>query len=88
MEKLEQGCEHDARLYPKGARVAAPARIAHNPRVALTTSLVSSKDSFKAHFTPRVARLFPFLRWWPRVNRVTLRADAIAGGIGALVVLP
>src|SRR5215211_2635329 len=34
------------------------------------------------------ARLFPFLSWWPRVNRVTLRADAMAGAIGAVVVLP
>src|SRR5215213_4517919 len=34
------------------------------------------------------ARLFPFLHWWPRVNRVTLRADAVAGAIGAVVVLP
>ena len=24
-------------------------------------------------------RLLPFLRWWPRVDRGTLRADAIAG---------
>ena len=34
------------------------------------------------------ARLFPFLQWWPRVNRVTVRADVIAGAIGALLVLP
>ncbi|MDH3286835.1 MAG: SulP family inorganic anion transporter [Betaproteobacteria bacterium] len=33
-------------------------------------------------------RLFPLLRWWPRVDRVTLRADALAGVIGAIVVLP
>lgn len=33
-------------------------------------------------------RLFPFLRWWPRVNRSSLRTDAIAGLIGAIVVLP
>lgn len=33
-------------------------------------------------------RLFPFLLWWPDVNRTTLRADTIAGLIGALVVLP
>lgn len=33
-------------------------------------------------------RLLPFLAWWPRVNRQTLRADAIAGLIGAVVVLP
>ena len=36
----------------------------------------------------RLARMFPFLQWWPRVNRVTLRSDAVAGAIGAVVVLP
>jgi SulP family sulfate permease len=35
-----------------------------------------------------VVRLLPFLRWWPRVNRVTLRADLIAGATGAMIVLP
>lgn len=34
------------------------------------------------------ARFFPFLRWWPRVNRESLRADLIAGITGAIVVLP
>ena len=33
-------------------------------------------------------RILPFLAWWPRVGRETLRADAIAGLIGAIVVLP
>jgi SulP family sulfate permease len=33
-------------------------------------------------------RLFPFLLWWPMVNRQTLRADALAGITGAVVVLP
>ena len=33
-------------------------------------------------------RLFPLLKWWPRVDAATLRADAIAGLIGAIVVLP
>ncbi len=33
-------------------------------------------------------RLFPFLHWWPMVNRQTLRADALAGITGAVVVLP
>jgi SulP family sulfate permease len=33
-------------------------------------------------------RLFPFLRWWPMVNQETLRADALAGLTGALIVLP
>lgn len=37
---------------------------------------------------PSLSRIFPFLRWWPLVNRDTLRADLIAGAIGALVVLP
>ena len=33
-------------------------------------------------------RLLPFLRWWPRVDRGTLRADAIAGLTGGLVLVP
>ena len=33
-------------------------------------------------------RLFPFLLWWPNVNTQTLRADAIAGLIGAILVIP
>jgi SulP family sulfate permease len=49
---------------------------------------VNLKDTYAVHFAPHLVRLFPFLHWWPRVNRVTLRADAIAGMIGAIVVLP
>jgi SulP family sulfate permease len=30
----------------------------------------------------------PFTRWWPEVNRRTLRADTVAGLTGAVVVLP
>jgi sulfate permease, SulP family len=38
---------------------------------------------------PRLAlRFFPFLAWRDRVTRNTLRADLIAGLVGALVVLP
>jgi len=33
-------------------------------------------------------RFMPFLRWWPMVNRETLRADVIAGLTGAVIVLP
>lgn len=33
-------------------------------------------------------RFLPFLRWWPRVGRTTLRADTIAALISAVVVLP
>jgi SulP family sulfate permease len=37
---------------------------------------------------PALARFLPFLAWWPRVTRSTLRADAGAALIGAIVVLP
>ena len=30
----------------------------------------------------------PFLRWWPLVNRGTLRADLIAGLTGGLILVP
>jgi len=33
-------------------------------------------------------QLFPFLRWWPRVNRKTVHADLSAGLTGAILVLP
>ncbi|MBU3739366.1 MAG: SulP family inorganic anion transporter, partial [Rhodoferax sp.] len=34
------------------------------------------------------ARWLPFLRWWPRVGRDTLRADLTAGLTGALILVP
>ncbi|PKM44276.1 MAG: sodium-independent anion transporter [Gammaproteobacteria bacterium HGW-Gammaproteobacteria-1] len=33
-------------------------------------------------------KLFPFLRWWPRVTREGTRADLLAGLTGAVIVLP
>jgi SulP family sulfate permease len=33
-------------------------------------------------------RVLPFLLWWPDVTRASLRADALAGLTGAIVVLP
>jgi len=33
-------------------------------------------------------RLLPFLRWWPMVNRDTVRSDLMAGLTGAIIVLP
>ncbi|MBI1423508.1 MAG: sulfate permease [Gammaproteobacteria bacterium] len=35
-----------------------------------------------------LSRIFPFLSWWPLVNRQTLRADLLAGLTGAVIVLP
>lgn len=37
---------------------------------------------------PWLVRLLPFLRWWPRVDRRTLRADAVAGLTGGIVLVP
>jgi SulP family sulfate permease len=33
-------------------------------------------------------RIFPFLNWWPEVNKVTIKADLFAGLTGAVIVLP
>jgi sulfate permease, SulP family len=49
-------------------------------RLDVTPSTASS--------TPLSQRLFPALKWWSRVDAATLRADALAGLIGAIVVLP
>lgn len=38
--------------------------------------------------TSQLQRFLPFLGWWSRVDRAALRADATAGLIGAIVVLP
>jgi len=35
-----------------------------------------------------VYKVFPFLRWWPMVDKETNRADLMAGLTGALIVLP
>jgi SulP family sulfate permease len=37
---------------------------------------------------PLASKLFPFLAWRDRVNRDSVRADLVAGVVGALVVLP
>ncbi|MEN6587102.1 MAG: SulP family inorganic anion transporter [Sulfuricella sp.] len=33
-------------------------------------------------------KIFPFLRWWPMLDKHTTRADMIAGLTGAIIVLP
>jgi SulP family sulfate permease len=80
-----------ARLYPKkpGLYRTLPARRAlpdnaiilpQTPPDVTPRRLAAAADRFRG--------LLPFLRWWPRVDRETLRADAVAGLIGAVVVLP
>lgn len=38
--------------------------------------------------TEWTARLLPFLRWWPNVTPQTLRADALAALVSAIIVIP
>jgi SulP family sulfate permease len=38
--------------------------------------------------TPFWAHIFPFLTWFPTLNRSTIQADIIAGITGAIIVLP
>ncbi len=38
--------------------------------------------------TSALLRLLPFLQWWPLVNRASLRADAIAGLTGGIILVP
>ncbi|HSU43152.1 MAG TPA: SulP family inorganic anion transporter [Casimicrobiaceae bacterium] len=38
--------------------------------------------------SPFALKAFPFLAWRHRVNRITLRADVLAGLVGAVMVLP
>ena len=37
---------------------------------------------------PWLYKVFPFLRWWPMVDKQTTRSDIIAGLTGAIIVLP
>lgn len=43
---------------------------------------------FNTIFRPHLNKIFPFLRWWPMVNRSTNKADLIAAISGAMIVLP
>lgn len=54
----------------------------------LTTDEGHMVTSIAANCPVWLSRLFPFIRWWHRVNRNTLRDDLIAGLTGAIVVLP
>jgi SulP family sulfate permease len=59
--------------------------------MASTSPLPVSEQSLPATMklsSGPLARLFPFLLWWPLVNRRSLRDDLLAGFSGALIVLP
>lgn len=55
-------------------------------RFRFPTPVLSRPSSFFGE--AQASRLLPFLAWRHRVNRVTLRADLLAGLVGACVVLP
>jgi len=55
--------------------------------VMLPAESADSAPSMKMPSGP-LAKLFPFLRWWPLVTRRTARDDLLAGFSGALIVLP
>ncbi|HHH44016.1 MAG TPA: SulP family inorganic anion transporter [Gammaproteobacteria bacterium] len=42
----------------------------------------------QASWSDSITQYFPFLTWWPLLNRETVRGDLIAGLTGAIVVLP
>jgi len=44
--------------------------------------------AFLAYCSTFWPRFLPFLRWWPLVNRQTLKTDLMAGLTGAVIVLP
>src|SRR5687767_14913475 len=85
---MTRGETRRAIIPKKATRVAAPLRIEHNPLIRVASHSVSFLNTLRSALPHGFAGFFPFLHWWPRVNRVTLRADAIAGAIGAIVVLP
>ncbi|MDP4029853.1 MAG: SulP family inorganic anion transporter [Gallionella sp.] len=45
-------------------------------------------NTTSTHTSQLLNRIFPFLRWWPMVNRATTKDDLIAGITGAMIVLP
>lgn len=49
---------------------------------------ITNPGASKLIVSRRAARLLPFLLWWPRVSRSTLRGDLLAGLTGAIVALP
>jgi SulP family sulfate permease len=53
----------------------------------MRASRFRSRPLFRS-FVPTLVRLFPFVAWRDRITRTTLSADAQAGLVGALVVLP
>ena len=50
--------------------------------------MMAASPRFSAAMSSLAPKLFPFLSWRDRITRLTLRADLLAGLVGALLVLP
>ena len=50
--------------------------------------MMAASPRFSAAMPSLAPKLFPFLSWRDRITRLTLRADLMAGLVGALLVLP
>lgn len=57
-------------------------------RFAAHVAIDTVNPESPARFPSWLTKLFPFLRWRALVTRETLRADALAGLVGAAIVLP
>jgi SulP family sulfate permease len=85
--------QHPPASIAHGKPDSAGVRIHHNLLIFLTSILPRPATDAS---TPQpmklpaglLAKLFPFLRWWPLVTRQSLREDLLAGLTGALIVLP
>jgi SulP family sulfate permease len=87
------GVPCQARRRAAGAGGPAPRLQGDRAQPARPAGLTRPRRTVQA-LSPRTGdpswwwRLLPFLRWWPLLNRQTLRADAIAGLTGGLVLVP
>jgi len=75
-------------VYPKPS-VAALDTMPDNVCLRCTAGRRHKLNSqLPAHFSNWLFKLFPFLRWRALITPETLRADAMAGLVGAAIVLP
>src|SRR3990172_6846214 len=77
------------KLYPNIPRIAARSAIADNADCGASSAFGTTLNAqLPAPFHGWLTKFFPFLRWRRHLTRETLRADALAGLVGAAIVLP
>lgn len=70
------------------ARIVDGTKLAKSARPHPTTSHQVNSPSSTLTARLWVQRLLPMLRWWPMVDRGSLRADLLAGLSGAIILVP